>query len=434
MVLVDDKQLVEDYVLPDGSREFAADQGFGNNKIKNIKDPEVDQDGVNKRHMDNSFQSRDFKESVRAASDGNAIPGAVYNATGGPTSRGQLTSMPTTLDGVSLQAGDRILPKDEATGVGADANGIYDIITLGTGSDGVWDRARDFRKEKDVRDTACAFCFVEEGIVNADKGFLLTTNSPITIGGASGTALTWEQFTKPDPQQLLDVKVSVRAATTSSIADLSAASVTRDGVTLVQGDRLLVKDGASPDGIITVSDIFNGIYTVGVVTGGTAPFTRSTDFDTSAEVTPNAFTFVEEGTVNADSGFVLITNAPITLDTTALVWTQFTGGGGAGSKAALQNKAQTATTTTSDGDQAASVTMAVVPFEGGYVEVFVNGVQYEVGNGVKTKDCYFSADAGATARSISDIAAGDTLHWNGSVIGFQLATTDRIDFKYHIAA
>jgi hypothetical protein len=55
--------------------------------------------------------------------------------------------------------------------------------------------------------------------------------------------------------------------------------------------------------------------------------TRATDADVSAEVTPGMFTFVEEGTVNADTGWVLTTNAPITLATTGLVFTQFSGAG-----------------------------------------------------------------------------------------------------------
>ena len=39
------------------------------------------------------------------------------------------------------------------------------------------------------------------------------------------------------------------------------------------------------------------------------------------------FVFVEEGTTNGDNGFVLTTDAPITLDTTSLTFTQFSGAG-----------------------------------------------------------------------------------------------------------
>jgi len=95
----------------------------------------------------------------------------------------------------------------------------------------------------------------------------------------------------------LDVKQSVRAATTASVtlaSDLEAGD-TLDGITLVAGDRILVKDQS------TASE--NGIYTVNA---SGAP-TRATDADSDAEVTAGMFTFVEEGTVNADSGWVLTT-------------------------------------------------------------------------------------------------------------------------------
>jgi hypothetical protein len=57
--------------------------------------------------------------------------------------------------------------------------------------------------------------------------------------------------------------------------------------------------------------------------------TRATDADNSptGEVTAGMFTFVEEGTTNADSGWVMTTNDAITLDTTALAFVQFSGAG-----------------------------------------------------------------------------------------------------------
>jgi len=54
---------------------------------------------------------------------------------------------------------------------------------------------------------------------------------------------------------------------------------------------------------------------------------RTDDANSDADVTAGLFTFVEAGTTNADSGFVLATNGPITLNTTALTFTQFSGAG-----------------------------------------------------------------------------------------------------------
>lgn len=110
----------------------------------------------------------------------------------------------------------------------------------------------------------------------------------------------------------LDVKQSVRVATTGNIT-LSGAQ-TIDGVSAIAGDRVLVKDQS------TASQ--NGIY---VVAAGS--WSRATDADSSAEVTTGIFTFVSEGTVNADSGWVLTTNDTITLGTTDLAFAQFSGAG-----------------------------------------------------------------------------------------------------------
>lgn len=126
----------------------------------------------------------------------------------------------------------------------------------------------------------------------------------------------------------LDVKASVRAATTASegFAVTSPTTLTVDGVELQIGDRFLVKDantgvGAPPP----AAPELNGIY---VVTSVTPPaISRAADADSSAEVTAGMFTFVSEGTVNADSGWVLTTNDTITLGTTELVFAQFSGAG-----------------------------------------------------------------------------------------------------------
>ena len=110
----------------------------------------------------------------------------------------------------------------------------------------------------------------------------------------------------------LDVKGSVRAATTANIT-LSGAQ-TIDGVSVIAGDRVLVKDQSTAS--------TNGIYVAAAST-----WSRATDADVDAEVHAGMFTFVEEGTANADSGWVLTTNNPITVGSTALAFAQFSGAG-----------------------------------------------------------------------------------------------------------
>jgi hypothetical protein len=114
--------------------------------------------------------------------------------------------------------------------------------------------------------------------------------------------------------QGLDWKASVRAASTGNI-NLAAPGATIDGVTMVANDRFLAKDQSA--------GAQNGIY---VFNGAATPATRATDANTSAQVTPGMATTVEEGSVNADKIFIVITDGPITLGTTSLAFTTLGGG------------------------------------------------------------------------------------------------------------
>jgi uncharacterized Zn-binding protein involved in type VI secretion len=113
-------------------------------------------------------------------------------------------------------------------------------------------------------------------------------------------------------KQALDIKDSVKVATTGNIT-LSGAQ-TIDDISVTDGDRVLVKSQSVGSE--------NGIY---VVAAGA--WSRADDANVSAEVTPGMFVFVEEGTDTGDNGYVLTTDAPITLGSTALTFTQFSGAG-----------------------------------------------------------------------------------------------------------
>lgn len=95
-----------------------------------------------------------------------------------------------------------------------------------------------------------------------------------------------------------------------------------DSVTVALGNRVLM-NGHGGDEV--TPDAENGIYTVTQLANGSVPtiLTRATDFDSSAEVTGGAFTFVTEGTLHADTGWVLSTDDAIVLETTNLLFTQF---------------------------------------------------------------------------------------------------------------
>lgn len=79
------------------------------------------------------------------------------------------------------------------------------------------------------------------------------------------------------------------------------------------------------------------------------------------------------------------------------------------------------------------VTIEYTPFMDSMVHVKINGIEVNLGNGTRTKDCYFSNDGGTTAKTIKNIAAGDELFWNGAIAGYELDTSDDIDFEYDAA-
>ena len=116
--------------------------------------------------------------------------------------------------------------------------------------------------------------------------------------------------------QGLSIKNSVLYATTTNIL-LDGTVTTVDGQTVHTGDRVLVKNQTLAKE--------NGIY----IASTTGAWTRSTDMDVATEVY-GAFTFVETGTTYKSTGWVTTNSptTPVTLGTTDITWTQFSGTGG----------------------------------------------------------------------------------------------------------
>ena len=109
--------------------------------------------------------------------------------------------------------------------------------------------------------------------------------------------------------QGLHPKQAVKAATITNIASLSGA-LTVDGVSLVAGDRVLVKDQTAA--------AQNGIYVV-----ASGAWTRATDADIWDELI-SAYVFVQQGATNADDGFICTIDSGGTLGTTPVTWDIFT--------------------------------------------------------------------------------------------------------------
>lgn len=79
------------------------------------------------------------------------------------------------------------------------------------------------------------------------------------------------------------------------------------------------------------------------------------------------------------------------------------------------------------------LTISSTPLDGCYVAVFVNGQEFNVGDGVTSSACYFSNDGGTTARTFTSpnqIKSGDGLYWNGLLVGTDLYTNWRVSLYY----
>lgn len=108
----------------------------------------------------------------------------------------------------------------------------------------------------------------------------------------------------------LDAKPSVRVVSTSNITTFNSGD-TIDGVTLADGDRVLVAGQSDPSQ--------NGIWVVA------ASPVRADDANAAGELSGGSYVWVEEGSSYADTGWVITTNGSITPGTTSHTWTQFTG-------------------------------------------------------------------------------------------------------------
>jgi hypothetical protein len=162
---------------------------MGSNRITNLATPIDAGDAVNKSYADAIVQGINIHASVRVATTAN-LTGTYNNGTAGVGATFTATANGAiSIDGVSLSLNDRVLVKDQSTGL---QNGIYTVTTVGTVSTPfVLTRATDADNSPAGEVITGDFCFTLEGTVNAGFGFTLTTTGTITIGT---TTLTYTAF------------------------------------------------------------------------------------------------------------------------------------------------------------------------------------------------------------------------------------------------
>tara|TARA_R110002167_G_scaffold46954_9_gene139527 strand:+ start:5923 stop:7551 length:1629 start_codon:yes stop_codon:yes gene_type:complete len=176
---------------------------------------------------------------------------------------------------------------------------------------------------------------------NTNGNLILSPNGSGTVTVPSGykdrsgfgaTSLVSKEYVDAI-KQALDIKESVTVATTANLSATynnsggtltnsgSNAALQLDGITVIAANRVLVKNQS------TAAE--NGIYVVTTVGDGSTAWvlTRAEDANLSAEMTGGVFTFVEQGTIGAENGYVFTHNGAPTLGTTALTVSQFSGAG-----------------------------------------------------------------------------------------------------------
>lgn len=195
--------------------------------------------------------------------------------------------------------------------------------------------------------------------------------------------------------QGLDVKESVRVHQDSNVTLVDGAPDTVDGVALSAGDRVLVT------GQTTGSE--NGIYVVDTVgTGTDGTWSRAADADKDSQVTAGLFTFVAEGATHADSGWVLTTDDPITVNSTALSFSQFSGAGQITAGDGLTKTGGTIDFATADNSLTVNADDVVVNLNATYLGVGASGIEFA---DIGVAEIYVG-DGGGTPTAVA--MSGDT--------------------------
>lgn len=152
-----------------------------NKKLSNLAAPTADTDAATKAYVDALKQGLVVKSPVRAATTAN-IDATYANGTAGvgATLTGKANGALAAIDGVTLAVGQRVLVKNQTD---AKQNGIYVVTKIGSGEEAfVLTRASDFDNSVEGSVQGGAYCFIQEGTVNADCGYVCSTDGAITLG------------------------------------------------------------------------------------------------------------------------------------------------------------------------------------------------------------------------------------------------------------
>lgn len=159
-------------------------------KLSNLAAPTADTDAATKAYVDALKQGLVVKSPVRAATTAN-IDATYANGTAGvgATLTGKANGALAAIDGATLAVGQRVLVKNQTD---AKQNGIYVVTKIGSGTEAfVLTRASDFDNSVEGSVQGGAYCFIQEGTVNADCGYVCSTDGAIVLGTSN---VTFVQF------------------------------------------------------------------------------------------------------------------------------------------------------------------------------------------------------------------------------------------------
>ena len=169
------------------------------------------------------------------------------------------------------------------------------------------------------------------------------------------------------------------------------------------------------------SAVQNGVY---VVASGS--WTRATDADAPAELNPGTFVFVEQGTVNSDTGFVVTSDGALTIGTDAINWTLFSTSGTLIAGAGLSKNGYTLEVNVANGIEVSSDNVQLASSVAGAGLTYSSGVLNAVGTADRITVNADSIDIASTYVGQSTITTLGTIGtgvWQGTVIAGQYGGT-----------
>ena len=258
-----------------------ASVSFGSQNITNLADPVNTQDAATKGFVEATSQGLDVKDSCVAATTANiTISTALNNG--------------DTLDGVTLSTNDRVLVKDQST---ASQNGIYVV-----GSSPA--RAADLATGANA---AGFFTFVEKGTVNADNGFVCTSDSGSAVVGTNNLTIAQfsgaGQITAADGLQKSGNTLSVDLKSNGGLVIESTEMAVNLGASSITG-TLAISDGGT--GATSAS---NARTSLGLVIGtDVEPHSdKLTELATMNQTTANSLADLTDSEVQILDGAVVTT-------------------------------------------------------------------------------------------------------------------------------